>query len=156
MTSDELKERVTVEAQKRGLSVETVELVYKNRVKMISKTRLRINGFECRLHHLANVRVNEDRRYAMFGVTRSSLRKSDFIILLFRLCDSSERLLVIPSKVLLRQIPKGTRFKRFYVPHYPPAKCRSWRPPDVNWSSYEGRWGQLALPFSFSGASAKS
>ncbi len=143
MTKSELRTRIIAEAERRGFSVEDVLQVYQNRAKTVSKMRVRINGFECRLHHLTNVRVNGDSHYAMLGVTRASLRKSDFTIVLFRLCDGTERVLIVPSSVLLRQVPKGTNFKRFYVPHHPPLHLRSWVPPDIRWSSYEESWERL-------------
>ncbi len=143
MTKDELRTRITTEAQGRGFSVEEVLLVYKNRVKSVSKMRLHINGFDCRLHYLENVRTDGDSHYAMLGVTRTSLRKSDFTIVLYRLCDGSERVLVIPSQVLLRHVPKGTNTKRFYIPHHPPLHQQSWTSPHIKWSSYENQWGRL-------------
>ena len=154
MTASELMERVLVEAQTRSLSTQRVVLVFNNRVKMLSKTRLIINGFHCRLHQLENVRVDKDMHYAMFGVTRSSLRRSDFLIVLLHPQGSEERFLIVPSKVVLNHVPKGTRTKRFYIPLHPPTQRKTWQAPCINWLHYQDRWKQLEAPLSSQNASA--
>ena len=110
---------------------------------MVSKTRLNIYGFHCRLDQLENVRVDKDMHYAMFGVTRASLRKSDFLIVLLHPRDGEERFLIVPSNIVLHQVPKGMRTKRFYVPLHPPTQRKTWQAPRIDWLYYQDRWEPL-------------
>lgn len=131
------------EATRRGFPVQHVEHHYANRVRAVSKTRLIINGWRCRVYSISNVRFEGRHVYSMFGLAKSVLPTVDFVVVYVRVHSGETRLYIVPKKIIAREYKRGEITKRFFIPQQGITLWRSMHPRGILWPLYQDAWRLL-------------